>query len=383
MSVKLEFRVIRPLKGDIFRSSSQTIVNTVNCVGVMGKGIALGFKQRYPEMYDDYVRRCNAGEVRLGKPYLYKRSAPPHILNFPTKDHWRSVANLKDIVAGLEYLQQHYKEWGIESLAVPPLGCGEGQLEWKVVGPTLYRYLSVLNIPVELYAPFGTPDEQLQLSFLNPLQVNGNVDLRQTQDKRMDAAWIALVEVLQQIEREPFHWPIGRVSFQKIAYFATEAGIPTGLSYTKGSYGPYTADLKKVIARLVNNGIIQEEQSGKMFVVKVGPTFGDAERAYHNDLEKWKVLIGKIADLFMRMRTNQAEIAATVHFAYLNLQKKGNKKPSEIEILTEVMIWKQRRRPPLNKEEVSLAIRNLGMLGWLETKPSKNLPVPDEDLVGA
>lgn len=374
--------MVKPLKADMFKSRAQTLVNTVNCVGVMGKGIALGFKQRFPEMFDDYVRKCTAREVSLGRPYLFKRTVPPNILNFPTKDHWRSVANLRDIVAGLEYLQQHYKEWGITSLAVPPLGCGEGQLEWKVVGPTLYRYLSLLDIPVELYAPFGTPDEQLQLSFLEQKHDASMPSIRQSQDKRMDSAWIALVEILQQIEREPFHWPIGRVSFQKIAYFATEVGIPTGLTYSRGSYGPYSPDLKKLIARLVNNGLIEEEQFGRMFVVKVGPTFEDAERAYHHELERWKGSLSKIADLFMRMRTDQAEIAATVHFAYQSLLRNVKRKPSEIEILSEVMTWKQRRRPPLSKEEVSLAIRNLGMLGWLETKPSKNLPVPDEGLVG-
>ena len=133
--------MITVVKGDLFKSKAQTLVNTVNCVGVMGKGIAIGFRKRFPEMFDDYVRRCEAGEVKLGQPYLYKSLLPPWVLNFPTKEHWRSVARLADITAGLEYLAAHYKDWGIESLAVPPLGCGEGQLDWRVVGPTLYRRL--------------------------------------------------------------------------------------------------------------------------------------------------------------------------------------------------------------------------------------------------
>ena len=137
---------------DIFESSAQTLVNTVNCVGVMGKGIALEFRKRFPEMHEDYVQRCKAGKVKLGQPYLYQSLTPPWILNFPTKDHWRSVSRLQDIVAGLQYLQVHYREWGITSLAVPPLGCGQGQLEWRVVGPTLYRHLKQLGIPVDLFA---------------------------------------------------------------------------------------------------------------------------------------------------------------------------------------------------------------------------------------
>ena len=122
--------MVQVLIGDLFNSKAQTIVNTVNCVGVMGKGVALIAKRRFPDMYEDDVSRCKIGEVRLGKPYLYRRSTPSWILNFPTKDHWRSVTKLDDIVQGLEYLIGHYKAWGITSLAVPPLDCGNGQLEW-------------------------------------------------------------------------------------------------------------------------------------------------------------------------------------------------------------------------------------------------------------
>src|SRR3990170_5247050 len=152
--------------GDIFESNAQTLVNTVNCVGIMGKGIALEFRKRFPDMFEDYARRCKEGRVKLGEPFLYRRLTTPWILNFPTKDHWRSVSRLEDIIAGLRHLQTHYREWGITSLAVPPLGCGHGQLEWRVVGPTLYRHLKQLALPVELYAPYGTPDEQLQPAFL-------------------------------------------------------------------------------------------------------------------------------------------------------------------------------------------------------------------------
>jgi len=110
--------MIRPLVGNIFESEAQTLVNTVNCVGIMGQGLALEFKKLFPDMYEDYVVRCEAKEVRLGEPYLYRGLLPPWILNFPTKDHWRSVSRLSDIVAGLEYLEKHYREWEITSLAV-------------------------------------------------------------------------------------------------------------------------------------------------------------------------------------------------------------------------------------------------------------------------
>jgi O-acetyl-ADP-ribose deacetylase (regulator of RNase III) len=214
---------VRFVSGNILHSRAQTLVNTVNCVGVMGKGIALAFKRRYPEMFEDYVARCRRGEVRLGRPYLYK--ADDHwIINFPTKQHWRAVSRLQDIVDGLEYLEKHYKQWGITSLAVPPLGCGNGQLEWKVVGRTLARHLARFDIPVELYVPQGeSPDvEQLAL-----MPVPGE-DVP-AEDRFVPPEWVAVIAVLDRIERQQYHWPVGRVMFQKLVYFATQAGIPTGL----------------------------------------------------------------------------------------------------------------------------------------------------------
>jgi len=192
---------------------------------------------------------------------------PPWILNFPTKDHWRSIARLSDIVRGLEFLLRHYKDWGITSLAVPPLRCGEGQLEWRVVGPMLYRYLSKMEIPVELYAPFGTPHRELQPEFLG-----GEGSREQPAPRsRIDPAWVALAEIVRRVDAEPYHWPIGRTAFQKLAYLATEEGLPTGLQFTRGSYGPYSSGLKRLVTRLVNNGLIREERLGRMFALRPGP----------------------------------------------------------------------------------------------------------------
>jgi O-acetyl-ADP-ribose deacetylase (regulator of RNase III)/uncharacterized protein YwgA len=369
--------MVRVVVGDIFESKAQTLVNTVNTVGVMGKGLALAFKEQFPDMYDDYRKRCESGMVKLGKPYLYARTATPWVLNFPTKEHWRSVSRLEDITRGLEYLVEHYREWGITSLAVPPLGCGQGQLEWRIVGRTLYRYLKQLDIEVELYAPYGTPQDQLRSSFLEP-----STDLEHVSaPKRVIPAWVALVDILARIEQEPFHRPVGRTIFQKIAYFATESGIPTGLEHERGSYGPFAPNLKRLVTVLVNNGLIQEVQEGRMFAVRVGPTFKDAQRSYEKEIKDWDESIERIADLFMRVTTDQAEIAATVHFAAKILVARNKGRPSEAEVFAEVMQWKHRRRPPLKETDVALAIRNLNILGWLHAKPSADLPLNEEALL--
>ncbi len=367
--------MVKVLVGDIFESRAQTLVNTVNTVGVMGKGIALEFKKRFPDMFEDYRARCQAGLVKLGEPYLFQRATLPWIINFPTKEHWRSVSRISDIARGLKYLFDHYRQWGVESLAVPPLGCGSGQLDWRVVGPTLYRWLKRLDIPVELYAPHGTPADQLQLIFLE----------KQPQPEpspQLAPGWVALVEILDRVTREPHHWAVGRVAFQKMAYFATLAGIPTTLEYKRASFGPYARELKQVTTRLVNNGVIRERRMGRLFAVEPGPTFRDARKAYRAQLGQWDEQIAKVTDLFLRIRSDQSEVAATVAFAAQSLSESLGRKATEREVYEEVLRWKLRRRPSVSQAEVALAIRGLGMLGWLSLTPSWDLPVEEEVLVG-
>jgi len=364
--------------GDIFQSKAQTIINTVNCVGVMGKGIALEFKKHYPEMYKDYVLRCERHEVKPGVPYLYKELFPPQIINFPTKDHWKSISRIEDIERGLKELVTHYQEWGVTSLAIPPLGCGNGQLEWKAVGPLIYRYAKQMNIPVELYAPYGTNPLELTIQFLENEVKNHNGQVPRA-DIPLNPAWIALVEIVDRIEQHPYHWPIGRTIFQKIAYIATNEGLPTGLQYQRSSYGPFSKDLKKVETRLINANLLQEEQLGKMFMVKPGPNFSRVRHKYEMSLAQWSRIIDKTTDLFMRVNTNQAEVIATVLFAANELSKRREIPFSEKDVLRAVMDWKQRRRPPLEENTVASTIRNLGMLRWLNAEIAPDLPVPDEE----
>jgi uncharacterized protein YwgA/O-acetyl-ADP-ribose deacetylase (regulator of RNase III) len=367
--------------GNLFQSEAQTLVNTVNCVGIMGKGIALEFKKRYPEMFKDYERRCAAHEVKLGRPYLYKDLVGKWILNFPTKDHWRSVARLQDIIEGLDYLKDHYQKWGIRSLAVPPLGCGQGQLEWRVVGPTLYRYLSQLDIPVELYAPHGTPEQELTREFLSQAPAEALVGVGTLRGSKIDPAWVALVEILDRITREPYHWPVGRTTFQKIAYFATVAGLPIDLHYTQGSYGPFASGLKRIVTILVNQGLIEEEKFGQMFRVRAGRTFPDARQLASTEIEGWNDLIEKVADLFLR--TQDAEVAASVKFAANLLRNERAAKPTELEVRDAVLHWKMRRKPAFSSHEVEQAIRHLNMLGWVDLTPSLELDPEDEELAVA
>lgn len=154
--------MLKFVKGDIFESDAQTLVNTVNCRGVMGKGLALEFKRRFPQMFEGYKRECEAGRLRIGTLHLY-RGPNRWILNFPTKDHWRGRSKIEYIERGLQYFVEHYKEWGITSIAFPKLGCNLGGLDWREVKEKMIKYLEDLaDIEIYVYEEVES-DEQLSL----------------------------------------------------------------------------------------------------------------------------------------------------------------------------------------------------------------------------
>lgn len=150
---------IRYQKGDIFESHAQVIVNTVNCKGAMGRGLALSFKERYPAMFAVYQHDCTTGKLRIGRPTLYQESTP-WILNFPTKYHWRLPSKLEYLEKGLEFLVANYKKADIRSIAFPKLGTQNGKLSWDDVGPLMAKYLSQLDINVYIYIAEGDTEYQ-------------------------------------------------------------------------------------------------------------------------------------------------------------------------------------------------------------------------------
>lgn len=146
-------------RGDIFESKTHVIVNTVNCRGVMGKGLALAFKQKFPEMFPVYQQECKTGKLRIGHPTLYQRSTP-WILNFPTKKEWRLPSKIEYLEQGLEYFVANYKKAGIKSIAFPKLGAQNGKLSWDDVGPLMAKYLSQVDIDVYIYIAEGDKEYQ-------------------------------------------------------------------------------------------------------------------------------------------------------------------------------------------------------------------------------
>jgi len=369
---------IKALIGDMFASKMQTIVNTVNCVGIMGKGIAQIFKKEYPDMFSDYEARCASGEVRLGEPYLYKDLAGVSIVNFPTKDHWRAATRLEDVEIGLDYFVKHFRAWGISSVAFPPLGCGNGGLEWATVGPLMYSKLKGLGIPVELYAPYGTPANQLKQEFLGADQ-QMEFGVKGRRRERLRPEWAALVEVLYELEQQPYANPVGRTIFQKICYILTKQGVDTGFQFERKSYGPFAKEVKEAINVLANNNWVTEQQLGQMTALRVGPEYAKARVKLVEELKPFQRKIEKTVDLFSRIKnTDQAEEVATVIFAVQSL--KQERKPDEVseaDLFNYILDWKKLWKTDASKQEsLGEAIRNLEMLGWLKLQYSESLPVP-------
>lgn len=361
----------RVVQGDLFESKAQTLVNTVNTVGIMGKGVALEFKKRFPDMFRDYELRCAAKEVRLGEPYLFRRLLTPWIINFPTKEHWRAVSRLDAIVRGLEYLEAHVGEWEVESLAVPPLGCGNGQLDWDIVGPTLYRHLDRLPIPVELYAPHNASAGSLSQRFLA-----GNADGLVVEDgPRLATTDLALAEVVARLSHERYTWPVGHTRFQKLCYFAHASGIPLEVEFMERSYGPFATGLKRVLARMVNNGVLRERSFRNYQLVEPGPTFGDAEHRFASAVEQYQHQIDRVTDLMLRLSPRRTELAATVHFTARALRARLGRAPTDAEVLAEAKRWKKSR---FAETEITDALHDLAMMGWLELGDTRLIDTRDD-----
>jgi len=247
--------VIRVIQGDLLRQDDvDAIVNTVNCVGIMGKGIALQFKNKWPDNFRAYEAACKAREVRPGRMFVFDSGGlvkPNYIINFPTKDHWRGKSRIEYIREGLKDLVARIKQLGIRSIAVPPLGCGSGGLEWSEVRPMIESAFAGLpELQVRLFEPAGAPDPK-------------SMEVRTTRP-RMTAGRAAILKVLDTYRA--LEYGLSRIEVQKLAYFLQEAGEDLKLSFVKHQYGPYSDQLRHALNRMeghfirgLGDGVVEAE----------------------------------------------------------------------------------------------------------------------------
>jgi Predicted phosphatase homologous to the C-terminal domain of histone macroH2A1 len=230
--------MIKVVQGDLLNADVEALVNTVNTVGVAGKGIALQFRLAYPDNFTEYARNARAGKIIPGKMFVTttnQLAGPRYIINFPTKRHWKAKSRLEDVESGLEDLASVIGSYGIRSIAVPPLGCGYGGLSWQVVQPLIQTKLRDVAATVLLYSPDGAPPpEELTVNTARPTMTRGRA---------------ALVLLLHQYAESDL-FRLSALEVQKLAYFMQEAGEALRLRYVKAQFGPYADNLNQVLVRM-------------------------------------------------------------------------------------------------------------------------------------
>lgn len=228
--------VVEYTQGDILQADTEALVNTVNCVGVMGRGIALQFKTAYPANFKAYARACKRGEVQPGHMFVFDTGqlAPRWIVNFPTKRHWRGKSRIEDIEAGLVALAQEIQARDIRSIAIPPLGSGLGGLDWLDVRPLIEGALADLpGVKVVVHEPSGRPADT-RPKHLTPIP-------------KMTAGRAALVGLMRRYLAGSMDPSISLLEIHKLMYFLQAAGQPLKLRYVKAPYGPYAENLRHVL----------------------------------------------------------------------------------------------------------------------------------------
>ena len=223
--------------GDILAEDVEALVNTVNCVGVMGRGIALQFKKRFPDNFRAYSEACGRGDVQPGRMFVFptrRLTNPRYIINFPTKRHWRGNSRLEDIEAGLGDLTRCIRESGVRSVAVPPLGSGLGGLDWTVVRRFIEEALATIeDVQIIVFEPSGAPAPERMV--------------RNRRTPEMTAARAALVGLIHRYRKgllDPF---VTLLEVHKLLYFMQFAGEPLRLRYAEGIYGPYAENLRHLL----------------------------------------------------------------------------------------------------------------------------------------
>ena len=175
-------------------------------------------------------------------------------------------------------------------------------------------------------------------------------------------AFIGMYIVRPDMRGRGYGWRIWQAAMGQVN------GIPTGLDFQKDSYGPFAPTLKRHLARLQNNGLAIEQQTGNMFIVRVGPTYRDAVTSYRDCMEQWRPAVDRTVDLMARMNTKTAEVAATVHFTAAALADEYGRRPTATEVITSVEQWKIRRTPKVERSDIVDALAVLGLRGWLDVE---------------
>jgi len=343
----IEFR-----QGNVLDAEAEALVNTVHCVGVMGRGVALQFKRAFPANFKAYEASCSRGEVQPGRMFVFDTDRlvnPRYIINFPTKRHWRGKSRLSDIEVGLQALVGEVRKRGIRSIAFPPLGSGLGGLDWGEVRLLIEQALSDLtDVEVFVYEPHAAPFAAQVQSYEVPAMTPGR------------AALVGLLDRYLAGLMDPF---ATLLEVHKLMYFMEEAGEPLRLRYVQAAYGPYSENLRHVLRDIeghLTSGYADGGDAPDKELALVPGALADAE-TYLQSHPETRGRFARVADLVQGFETPFGlELLSTVHWV---ATRDGVSTADAV--IERTYAWAERKRQ-FAPEQISLALNRLADKGWLE-----------------
>ncbi len=341
--------------GDMFTEDVEALVNSVNCVGVMGRGIALQFKNVFPENFKAYTEACSREEVQPGRMFVFETGqmmgAPSYIINFPTKRHWRGKSRMEDIESGLRALAQEVTKRNIRSIALPPLGSGLGGLDWPMVRSRIEDALqNIEDVRVVVFEPGGVPtDDRANRSTDVPTMTQGKavlVDLMHRYLNGLLDPFVTLLEV------------------HKLMYFMQVAGEPLRLRFQKAHYGPYAENLRHVLrdieGHLISGYADGGDAPGKRLELVPGAV--EEARVFLDGHPESRKRFARVSDLVEGFESSFGlELLTTVHWVATE-----HSSATDEEVIAHTYGWDLRKRQ-FSERQIRLALQVLREKGWLTT----------------
>jgi O-acetyl-ADP-ribose deacetylase (regulator of RNase III) len=338
--------------GDILQADAEALINTVNCVGVMGRGIALQFKKAFPQNFKAYAAACKKEEVQPGQMFVFETGQlthPSYIINFPTKRHWRGASRMEDIDSGLKALVETIGQYNIQSIAIPPLGSGLGGLNWSEVKPRIEAALQPLvNARILIYEPLGSPTTETMV--------------RNRQVPTMTAGRAALIELMNRYLSGLIDPAITLLEVHKLMYFMQEAGEPLRLNYRKAHYGPYAENLRHVLNAIEGHLVSGYADGGDAPDKPLQLVPGAVEEAaiFLQQYPETRDRFDKVASLVEGFESAFGlELLSTVHWIV-----KNEPVNSIDEIVSHTYAWSDRKRQ-FTPRQIAIAVGALTSKRWM------------------
>ncbi len=338
--------------GNIFDEDVEAIVNTVNCVGVMGRGLALQFKKTYPENFKVYATACKQDAVQPGEMFVFETGQlmnPRVIINFPTKRHWRGKSRMGDIESGLKALVDEIRERGIRSIAIPPLGAGLGGLPWQEVRERIADTLGTIdNVQITVFEPIDAPRPTPSHQTIKP--------------PKMTAGRAALIALMDRYLGGFLDPAISLLELHKLMYYMQVAGEPLRLKFQKAHYGPYAENLRHVL-NAIEGHMVQGYQDGGDQPEKELKIVPEALARAHAFLETKSQTQGhmrRVSELVDGFESPFGlELLSTVHWVTQN-------GPSALDdVVEDVHGWSERKQQ-FSRRQIGIALDVLVSQGWCE-----------------